>query len=94
MNNEDKILSMLEKHGTMLEKHGTMLETLVIEQQKTNQRLNILEQDVSEIKTSVNKLEQDVTIIKADVKHVKSQLRYAWEDIGNLDERTVKLEKV
>lgn len=28
MNNEEKILQMLEKHGEMLEKHGKMLEEM------------------------------------------------------------------
>jgi len=100
MNNEDKILSILE--------------TLVIKVDKLEQNQTRMQSDVKDIKQSQSMLErgqikleqgqfkleqgqagleQDVAEIKADVKDVKAQLRYAWEDIDNLDSRTIKLEK-
>ena len=58
MNNEEKILSALEKqgailesHGVMLETHGKILESLVVGQKQTNQRLDKLETDVAELKS-------------------------------------------
>ena len=58
MNNEDKILSMLDTIALTV-------GTLVTEQQKTNQRLDSLEQ-------KVNNLDQEVQTVKTEVQTVKA----------------------
>ena len=79
MNNEEKILAILErqegildKHGSMLEMHGAMLEKLITEQQQTNKRLDRIEDDVLVMKKDSKALKADVSDIKTDVLGLKS----------------------
>lgn len=49
MNNEEKILALLEKHGEMLKKHGEMLESLndrVDQMQTTLTRVAVTQENV------------------------------------------------
>jgi len=59
MNNEDKILSILEKQGATIEKQGEMLEAVIAEQRTTNQRLDKLKHDVQEINRRTIIIEND-----------------------------------
>jgi len=67
MNNEEKILVLLEKQSTVL-------DTLVKGQEETNQRLDKLETDVSVLKTDVSSLKTDVSSLKTDVSVLKTDL--------------------
>ena len=74
MNNEEKILAILEKHetllekqGAILEKHGAILEKLVSGQQHANQRLD--------------RLEVDVKTVKADILELKASTKRRFDDI-------------
>lgn len=49
MNNEEKILAVLEKHGKMLEKHGEMLE-------KHGEMLARMQEDISDLRTTVTRV--------------------------------------
>ena len=64
MNNEEKILVLLEKQSTVL-------DTLVKGQEETNQRLDKLETDVSVLKTDVSSLKTDVSVLKTDLAETK-----------------------
>ena len=58
MNNEEKILAILEKHGELLE--------------RMDGRLDTLETDVSGLKTDVSALKTDVSTLKTDVSSLKA----------------------
>ena len=60
MNNEEKILSMLEQHGALL-------ETLV-------NKVNKLETDVAEVKADVAEVKADVARVKVDVAETKEHV--------------------
>ena len=61
----EKHTKMLEKHSEMLEKHSEILMVLVKGQQQTNQRLDKLEVEVSNIKSDVSNIKTELADIKS-----------------------------
>jgi len=85
MSNEEKILMVLGKQGEML-------ETLVSEQQQTNQRLDRIEADVAELKTDVAELKTDVAELKTDVAELKTDVAELKADVARLKTDVARLE--
>ena len=83
MNNEEKILALLEQMSTRQDRAETLLEQLQQGQNATNARLDNLEQgqkaleqgqnamqtDISEMKTSIDNLEGRVAALQKDMTH-------------------------
>ncbi|MDR1663818.1 MAG: hypothetical protein LBR83_02720 [Clostridiales bacterium] len=81
MNNDEKILSLLEKHSTLLEKHSALLETqsavleaLLTEQQKTNQRLDKIENELVVVKSDVSEVKTELSEVKTELSKVETEL--------------------
>ena len=70
MNNEEKMMSMLE--------------ALVKGQAETNQRLNTLEQDVSELKTDVDNIKKQQAIDSDSIDNIKKQQAIDSDSIDNI----------
>ena len=85
MSNEEKILMVLGKQGEML-------ETLVSEQQQTNQRLDRIEADVAELKTDVAELKTDVAELKADVARLKTDVARLETNVARLETNVARVE--
>lgn len=81
MNNEDKILALLERQGAMLEQHGKMLE----------QHGKILEN----INTRLNQVEHDTTWIRIEIENqIEPNQKLLFENQSLLIETTAKKEDV
>ncbi len=84
MNNEDKILSVLESLVTTVNelKQG---------QAATNERLDKVDQRLDKVDQRLDKVDQRLDSIEKDIKEIKTEQRYMWEDIKKLDTRTYEL---
>jgi len=71
----------LQSHSVMLQSHSSMLETLVV-------KVNNLEDAQTALEDGQNKLIKDMAIVKKDVKQLSTYVKYAFEDIQQLDVRT------
>jgi len=80
MNDEEKILSLLEKMDGRL----SFLEQ---GQKETNQRL-------AQIDSRLDSIESDVKRLKKDVRDIKVDLKGVWSDILMLDNRTQGLREI
>ena len=91
MNNEEKILLMLEGQGTILEKHSSLLEGLTNDvtglkqgQVQTNQRLDVLTNDVNELKSDVVGLKQSQSETNQRLDWMTSDLNTLTSEVTDL----------
>jgi chromosome segregation ATPase len=99
MNNEEKILALLEQQASVLKVLTTTVETLVTEQQKTNQRLDTLEQGQADLQRGQADLQRSQAILNATVdvlatEQLKTNQRLTnlEASVADLKEDVVKLE--
>ena len=91
MNNEEKILTMLEKHGVMLEKHGVMLEKHGVMLEKQGAILEQVQTDIKDLKQGqaetnqqLDKLENNVQLIMHIQNEDYTLLKAVDEKVTNL----------
>jgi len=87
MNNEEKILSMLEILTTKVDNIDGRLENVETEVQKTNTRLENVETDIKDIKFEVLKINISIE------NHIWPAIRAIKEGYSGLRERIINIEK-
>jgi GTP-binding protein EngB required for normal cell division len=72
MSNEDRILAVLEKHGSILETLVTKVDKLEQGQAKLEQVQVAMQADISVIKEDITAIKEDVEIIKEEAEITRS----------------------
>ena len=100
MNNEEKILLLLEQMAVRQDRTESLLETLTsdmsavkAEQRKTNDRLGKIESDITELKVGQSKLVAKVDRIEAGLADVKSDTEAIFEQTADLTEFQTSITK-
>ncbi len=105
MNNEEKILALLEQMSTRQDRTETLLEQLQQGQKALEQGQKALEQgqnamqaDISEMKTSVDNLEGRVAALQKDMTHhnhyVEPLLKSVKEGLDGWQERNRQIDRL
>ena len=94
MNNEEKILSLLENQGKVLEAHGKALEALIQGQAKLEEEVKDIKLDMVDVKQDINILKLDMVDVKQDINILKLDMADVKQDINilKLDMTDVKQE--
>jgi len=101
MNNEDRIISMLEQMQADIKdlKQGqAVLEREVSDIKQSQNILRVanekLDRNHAVLEKELKSVKSDVAEIKTDVKEIKNDLKYVWEDLSISDDRVRTLEKI
>ena len=88
MNNEEKIIALLEKHGEALEKINTRLDTM-------DSRLDTMDARLDTMDARLNQVEHDTTWIRLEIENqIEPNQKVIFEHQSLLIETTAKKEDV
>ena len=91
MNNEEKIISMLEKQQNMLEKQQKTLDMLVMAQQTTNERLDSLEKTQSKMERNIAGVNRSVIGMDERLEKAESSIFSITNSINKYDRKYANL---
>jgi len=101
MNNEEKILAMLEKMDARQNCTEAILEQLQQGQEATNvrldkidARLDSMQADITDLKQNVDTISERTGNIENDVKTISERTDNIENDVKTISERTIKIELV
>jgi len=74
MNNEEKILALLEKQGALLEKHDKLLEEMRTDISGLKSGQEVMKADISDLKSSQEVMRTDISNLKSNQEVMRADL--------------------
>ena len=85
MNNEEKILKILEKHSEMFEQ-------LHQGQTRIENRLEVVENRLEAVENRLEAVETEIKTIKIRVENLESEIQYIKEDVQSIRDSVIVIE--
>ncbi len=72
---EEKVIPRFKRIDEKLEEHDMLFEAIIFTLDRHSERLDVIENDIVELKADVSELKADMKEVKGDIRVIKADIR-------------------